>query len=81
MFTHLINEHENELITHLKITLKPGTLCDQPKLMTIQLDSNFFVGCRCHRVADADFDVSDRKCIGSPTDANDAYRWIADGSR
>ncbi len=23
--------------------------------------------------------VSDQKCIGSPTNAKDAYRWIADG--
>jgi hypothetical protein len=28
---------------------------------------------------DAIFAIGDQKCIESPTDANDAYLWIADG--
>jgi hypothetical protein len=32
-------------------------------------------------VADANFAVGYQKCIESPTDANDAYQWLADGSQ
>jgi hypothetical protein len=50
---------------------KPGTLGDRPKPMTIQLDSDFSVGCRCHWVADADFAVGGRRSIGYSNDATD----------
>ena len=59
---------------------KPGTLGDRSKPMTIRLDSNANVDNRCYRVTDANFAVGDRQYIGSHTDANDAYRWIADDS-
>ncbi len=49
--------------------------------MTIWLDSNANVDNRCYRVTDANFAVGDRQYIGSHTDANDAYRWIADDSQ
>jgi hypothetical protein len=35
----------------------------------------------CHWVADADFAARDRQYMGYHNDANNAYRWIADGSR
>ncbi len=63
------------------VKTKPGTLGDQSKPMTIQLDSNANVDNRCYRVTDANFAVGDRQYIGSHTDANDAYLWIADDSR
>ncbi len=50
------------------------------KPMTIRLNLEIGIGYRCHRVADANFAVGDQKCIWSTTDANDAYRWIADCS-
>jgi hypothetical protein len=59
---------------------KPGTLGDRSKPMTIRLDFDLSVGCRCHRVAYANFAVGGRQYIGSHTDANDAFGWIADGS-
>jgi hypothetical protein len=62
-----------------KHEFKPGTLGDRWQSMMIRIDSNVSVGCRCHRVADADFAASDRQYIGYHNDANDAYRWIADG--
>ena len=55
-----------------KQKIKLGTLGDRPKTMTIQLDSDFSVGCWCHRVTDANFAVGDRKCIGYLTDATDS---------
>ncbi len=33
------------------------------------------------RVANANLAVWYQKCIGSPTDANDAYQWLANGSQ
>jgi len=33
------------------------------------------------RVADASFAIGYQKCIRSPTDANNAYQWLANGSR
>jgi hypothetical protein len=59
----------------------PGTLGDRPKPMTIRLDSNANVDNRCYRVTDANFAVGGRRRIGYSNDANDAYQWIADGSR
>jgi hypothetical protein len=56
------------------INVKPGTLGDQSKPMTIRLDSPPFVGCRCPRVADANFAPGGRQYIGSHTDATDSTR-------
>jgi hypothetical protein len=64
-----------------KVGSKPGTLGDRPKPMTIRLDSGLFFRCRCPLVADANFDTGGRQYIGSCTDANDAYRWIANGNQ
>jgi len=50
-----------QLILHKRYT-KPGTLGDRRQPMTIQLDADFAVGCRCHQVADADFALGDQKC-------------------
>ena len=62
-------------------TAKPGTLGDRSKSIMIRFDSNANVDNRCYRVTDANFAVGGRQYIGSHTIANDAYRWIADGSR
>ena len=62
-------------------SIKPGTLADRSKSMMIQFDSNANVDNRCYRVTDANFAVGDCQYIGSHTDANDACRWLADGSR
>jgi hypothetical protein len=62
----------------------PGTLGDRSKSMTIRLDSDLFVGCRCPRVADANFAVDGRWCIGYSNDANDGTRcqsMLVDGGR
>jgi hypothetical protein len=59
---------------HLTHIIKPGTLGDRWKPMTIRLDSAPFVGCRCPRVADANFAVGGRQYIGSHTDATDDTR-------
>ncbi len=61
--------------------IKPETLGDRCQSMTIQFDSNVSVAYQQHPVTEADFDVGDRQYIGYHTDANDAYRRIADGSR
>jgi hypothetical protein len=44
--------------------IKPGTLGDRSKSMTIRLDSNAKVDNRCYRVTDASFAVGGRHCIG-----------------
>jgi hypothetical protein len=75
----LLHLNDNIIVDHIKH--KPGTLGDQSKPMTLRLDSNANVDNRCYRVTDANFAVGDRQYIGSHTDANDAYRWIADDSR
>ncbi len=48
------------MFLQLILKINTGTLGDRPKPMTIQLDSDFSVGCRCHWVTDADLAVGDR---------------------
>ena len=43
--------------------------------MTIQFDFGLFFGCRCTRVADANFDTGGRQYIGSHTEATDDTRY------
>ncbi len=57
-------------LTWSDILHKPGTLNSAP-----------FVGCRCPRVADANFAPGGRQYMGSPTDANDAYQCLPIDSR
>ena len=57
-----------------KNLIKPGTLGDRPKPMTIQLNLKVAIDYRCHRVTDANVVIDGRRCIRYRNNANDGTR-------
>jgi hypothetical protein len=81
VFSDLVFPATKHIFENTSIQHKPGTLDDRWQPMTIQLDADFAVRYRCHWVADANFAIGARRCIGYSNDATnvDSQSMLVEG--